>query len=432
MVQLLVLSKCLERGSVAFLESNGLDKTYFTDYPQVFDFIFDYKRQYGKVPSIEIVSAKYPEFAYTTTNDSDEYLLRTIKEEHLFRVVEPIIKKSYGMLADDSIGALEYLRGNLAKLDFKGATQPVDLIKDADQRYNKVEFKLSNDEPNFIPTGLKELDKIIYGWSRGEELATIVGRTGQGKTWVLVMFLVNAWLQGANVGMYSGEMTSDRIGYRFDTLLKHFSNAQLVQGTLPKLGEYKEYIGKLKTNDNHFFVSTPITYGGKYASVSNLENFVDECHLDILGVDQYSLMRDERAGKYDKANDALEHISSDLFELSKRKGLPIIALSQSNREGDDKRDGPDTVNIYGSDAIGQNSTKIISIRQKGDGIEFSVKKNRDGDLGTKLTYTWDIDKGVMTYNPTIDDMGGKVGENGNGTDGKVGDYIPQGKEVPWK
>ncbi|MCK9320185.1 hypothetical protein, partial [Methanoculleus sp.] len=56
---------------------------------------------------------------------------------------------------------------------------------------------------------------------------------------------------------------------------------------------------------------------------------------------------------------------------------------------------------YGADAIAQNATKIITIRQTGAGFEMSIKKNRDDKIGDTLLYFWDIDCGTMKYIPNM-------------------------------
>ena len=109
-------------------------------------------------------------------------------------------------------------------------------------------------------------------------------------------------------------------------------------------------------------------------------------------------MQDDRGAR--NKTERLENIVQDLWDLSQELGIPIIALAQSNRDGAQKEDGPEAENISGSDAIGQFSSKIISIKQVDKGIAISVKKNRDNSVGQRLVYLWDIDTGKFTYVPS--------------------------------
>ena len=98
----------------------------------------------------------------------------------------------------------------------------------------------------YVKTGFAELDKLIGGWERQEELATIAARPGIGKSWVLLKCAIAALEQGLNVGIYSGEMSERKVGYRFDTLVSHISNYSISKGVVDIQNEYKNYIDSLK------------------------------------------------------------------------------------------------------------------------------------------------------------------------------------------
>ncbi len=400
MIELQVINKILLDGDLNFIRKNNITNDYFINFKTEFNFILNYYKKYGTVPTKETFIDNFPEFEFSSVRENEDYLRDKFKEEYLYNKSLPVLQKVSDLLKENSFEAFNYLKGKLPELMLGLDTEAVDLIKQADLRKDSLNNRAVLEDKNSIKTGLKELDDTLFGWMHGEELVTVFARTGEGKTWLLVWFLVNAWKQGYRVGMYSGEMSSERIGYRFDTILKHFSNNDLIKGTIINLNEYNNYINDLKNSDEKpFYIITPYDLGGR-ATVSQLESFIDTYHLDILGIDQYSLMKDERASRRNDTREELEHISSDLFELSIRKKIPIIALSQANRTGvrSEKDKGtPEIESIYGSDAIAQNSTKIISFRQKGTGIELSIKKNRDGRVGDTFTYSWDLDKGYIIF-----------------------------------
>lgn len=58
--------------------------------------------------------------------------------------------------------------------------QSVDLFHDT-SRYTTYTEKINNFDKYYVSTGFKELDEVIGGWDRQEELATIVARPGVGK-----------------------------------------------------------------------------------------------------------------------------------------------------------------------------------------------------------------------------------------------------------
>ena len=224
-------------------------------------------------------------------------------------------------------------------------------------------------------------------------------------SWLLLKFLAEAWKQGYRVGLYSGEMSHIKLGYRFDALFGHFSNRALVQGCQDGVNGYQEYIKNMCNMDNPFMIITQKEFGGR-PTVQQLRNFVEENNIQILGVDQLSLMDDGRATMRDPTRIRLSHISEDLFLLSTEYKIPILALAQANRDGinkDDQTQAPGLENIKESDDIAHNSSKCLGMRQSNFGLVLDVIKNREGKVGDKLLYSWDIDTGTFDYIPSAGD-----------------------------
>ena len=122
----------------------------------------------------------------------------------------------------------------------------------------------------------------------------------------------------------------------------------------------------------------------------------------MLAIDGITYMTDERYKRGDNKTTQLTNISEDLMQLSCELRIPILVVVQSNRGGVDK-DTPDLEDIRDSDGISHNATKVISLRQKGDGLIMHIKKNRDGRVGDKICYLWDIDTGTFNYVESLDE-----------------------------
>ena len=57
-----------------------------------------------------------------------------------------------------------------------------------------------------------------------------------------------------------------------------------------------------------------------------------------------------------------------------------------------------------SDGIAFNASKVISIRQlKNSVLRLEIKKQRNGKVGGKLDYAWDIDRGDFVFIPSSED-----------------------------
>src|SRR5699024_2253753 len=176
----------------------------------------------------------------------------------------------------------------------------------------------------------KELDEITYGWMK-EDLIIILGRTNEGKTWVLLFFLVSAWMAGIPVFLYCGEMSENLIGFRFDTLYKNFSNSKLMAGSSDlgdgkNVDEYYEYLSNQSTNE------TAQHLRGNRLTVPKLNQLIEQYKPGIVGIDQISLMDDVRRQSGDPKRIQYSNISEDLFLTSEKYGIPVLAPAQANRD----------------------------------------------------------------------------------------------------
>ena len=398
MVSLQILNKIISTKDISIITDNNLTIDYFLEYEDEYSFIKEHFDNYKNVPDTETFINKFPDFELLEVNESDRYLVDAIREEYLYSKSVPVIKKAAELLKSDSNEASRYLQSELVNLTPNYITPYVDIIH-SNSRVEMFEDKSNNKDKWFIPTGFEELDDIIYGWQCGEEFVVIFARTGIGKSWVLVKTVQHAWEIGKNVGYVSPEMSADKIGYRFDTLNNHFSNMALVRGDKSKVSidEYRQYNEKLAEHNNRILVSTPMDFN-KQVTVGKLRTFVQANNLDMLAIDGITYMTDERYKRGDNKTTSLTNISEDLMALSCELKIPILVVVQSNRGGTEK-DTPDLEDIRDSDGIAHNATKVISLNQKEEALVMKIKKNRDGKIGDKLTYLWDIDLGEFTWMP---------------------------------
>lgn len=398
MVSLQILNKIISTKDISIITDNNLTIDYFLEYEDEYSFIKEHFDNYKNVPDTETFINRFPDFELLEVNESDRYLVDAIREEYLYSKSVPVIKKAAELLKSDSNEASRYLQSELVNLTPNYTTPYVDIIH-SNSRVEMFEDKSNNKDKWFIPTGFEELDDIIYGWQCGEEFVVIFARTGIGKSWVLVKTVQHAWEIGKNVGYVSPEMSADKIGYRFDTLNNHFSNMALVRGDKSKVSidEYRQYNEKLAEHNNRILVSTPMDFN-KQVTVGKLRTFVQANNLDMLAIDGITYMTDERYKRGDNKTTSLTNISEDLMALSCELKIPILVVVQSNRGGTEK-DTPDLEDIRDSDGIAHNATKVISLNQKEEALVMKIKKNRDGKIGDKLTYLWDIDLGEFTWMP---------------------------------
>jgi replicative DNA helicase len=399
-----IINKVLATQDASIIKDNFLDVEYFIGYEEEYSYIMEHLEQYHNVPDKATFFAKFDTLEPIDVTESDRYLVDTIREEHLYWKSVPIIQKSAELLQTDANEAARYMLSQMQNLKPDYSISAKDIIKSAPERLATFESKADGTHPWYFSTGFEELDSVIHGWARGEELVVIFARTGQGKSWVLAKSLSHIWNLGFRVGYVSPEMSPIKLGYRVDTLLGGFSNKALVWGDPGDLSvdDYRNHINTLSQKDG-FFVAQPSDFNKKI-TVSKLKAFCCKNKLDVLGVDGISYMTDERAQRGDNKTTMLTNISEDLMALSIELEIPILVVVQSNREGVRQDEGtPDLENIRDSDGIAQNATKVLALRQAGGSLEIGIKKHRDGITGGKINYYWDINYGQFTYVPAEED-----------------------------
>lgn len=405
-VQIQILSKVITSNDYSIIENNLLTEDYFDGFKDEYNFIKNHLDTYGNVPDKVTFLAKFPTFEFTEVAETDKYLVDTIREEKLFSTLVPVIQKAAQVCESDSNEAVKYLLGAVKELQPNYNLGGVDIISQATQRFDEYLQRKEHQDTSFFTCGFEELDDITHGIQRGEELYVIFARTNQGKSWIVEKMCTHVWQLGFNVGYISPEMTSNSIGFRFDTLVKNFSNKALMWGKGDINDEdYKQHIEELKTKTNKFLVATPTDFNKKI-TVTKVKNWVEQYKLDMVAIDGITYMTDERYRRGDNKTTSLTNISEDLMNLSVEMGIPILVVVQANREGLKDNDGaPELENIRDSDGISHNASKVLSIKQIKDSnvVELCIKKQRFGPVNQSVKYQWNIDKGEFIYIPTYDD-----------------------------
>ena len=413
MVQLQVINKILNDKDSSIITLNNLNADYFPEYSSEFYFIKEHLDKYGCLPDKETFLSKFEDFEMIEVNEPTSYLLSELYNDktrrdlvNSYNQLRPLLMSGDKEAVDR---ALMLVKEAAEKSSEAVSLNCVNLFEDT-SRYDAYLEKAENHDKYFITTGFNELDKIIGGWDVKEELATIVARTGIGKSWFLIKSATAAALQGKRVGIYSGEMSVDKVGYRADTLIGHISNGALVHGGVSVKNEYKKFLDDMKSKNLTLYVLTPKDINGA-AGVSALRAFIEKYDLDVLYIDQHSLLADDRKAKNPVEKAA--NISTDLKLLQTIKQIPIISVCQQNRSVAEGKDF-DTTQLAQSDKIGQDATVIIFIERKADLFKLHLVKSRDTGNGDVLSYKVDLNTGSFIYIPENEDGSNTTEESNSG------------------
>lgn len=413
MIQLQFLNRILATKDYSLIQLNNLDESYFSQYPKEFKFIQTHYNAYDKVPDLETFLGVFNNFEVINVEETNEYLVNALLEEYKSREMIKTMNSIRDCLNAGSVDkATEIYKESLERLNKVGiVVKPVNLVTDI-HRYDEYVEKIHDYDKYYLSTGLKEVDTILGGgFDRKEELVVIVARPGVGKSWLGLKFACEAAIKGLKVGFYSGEMTDSKVGTRFDTIVGHINNGGITHGNISFQAEYKEYLDKLTAGDivkGEFKVITPSMFNG-YATVNDLKNFVEKENLDMLVVDQLSLLEDKKGRT---AKEKTSNIMIELKRLQTTKKIPIIAISQQNRTKNENNE-LDLTQIANADEVGQFATIAIFVEKKDNIFTLWFTKVRDGSSEKKISYNIDLNRGQWIYIPDEKDA---VKGNGSSID----------------
>ena len=404
LTQLQIINLILATHDFSFVMENNLSSEYFPDLKKEFVFINKHYLTYGQVPDQATFLKQFPEFEVLEVNESKDYLLNELYREHNEKFLVTTFNKIRGLLMDGKTDeAMTLLTNSSNEASSNRKMDAVDILSDT-SRYDSYIEKCHDFNKYYVTTGFRELDLTLGGGiDRQNSYFVISARAGIGKTLIMVKFAAAAVEAGLKVGMYEGEMTVDKIAGRYDTLVSHISNSAITHGNIRVSNIYKNYLDNLesKNKKGKFYILTRDMVNDNKVTVSTLRSFVEKYDLDILFVDQLSLLDTE--SHYRQSYEQMAEISKALKNLQVQKRIPIVVASQQNRSSLESGELAGTQNLSLSDRIGQDATEVIFLSKDESLMKINIAKARDGYVKNLLTYEVDFDKGVFNYIPDEDE-----------------------------
>ena len=311
------------------------------------------------------------------------------------QMIQNIVYSREDAPVDDIMSRVQHMIFELGKQHDKNAA--LIHIKDpANDAFRRIE-SLYND-PNQsnitgIPTGFADLDDMTSGFQRSD-LVIIAGRPSMGKT-ALAMNIAEfaAIEEKLKVAIFSLEMPAIQLSMRSLSSLSSVNSNQIRKGAL---GEGHEGMANWERLSHalNLLSEAPIyidaTPGISPLQISSISRRMKrEQGLDLIVVDYLQLLQ----MKDDSSNRATElsNITRELKFLAKELDVPVIALSQLNREVEGRPNKrPLMSDLRESGAIEQDADLILFVYRdemytpdsKDYGTaEIIIAKHRNGDTG---------------------------------------------------
>lgn len=279
-----------------------------------------------------------------------------IKEKYLLReyirISYEIIDKSY---QEDISDVIEHAEGSLFRLsDFTQSKEPRQISNCIDELLADVE-KIYTKEKSLIgiPSGYTSIDRKTGGWQPGN-LIIIAGRPSMGKTALALALCQNSAKLNNPVGLFSLEMSDSEIAARFLSSVSGYTNVQIRNADI-NLDDLA-----LKSND---IAGLPIVIDDTpelslMEMRSKVKKMILKFGVSLVIVDYLQLMTAEAGNREQE----VATISRGLKAIAKEFDIPVIALSQLNREVENRADKrPRLADLRESGAIEQDADIVCFI-----------------------------------------------------------------------
>lgn len=410
-----ILNKIISNKDYSIIADNNLTKEYFPQFESEYSFIVNHYNKYNQVPDIETFVKAFPNFDVINVTESTEYLISELYREKNENYLAATFNKIRDLLMKgETEKAMETFSSSAEGLSERVRLEAVDILDDI-SRYDIYLDKTKDFSKYYVTTGFKELDESLGGGiDRRNAYFVVSARAGYGKTLVMIKMAAAAAEKGLRVGFYEGEMSVEKIGNRLDTIISHISNSAINHGRIEVKNEYKLFLDSLKgSHKGNLYVLTRDMVPDNRMTVNVLKTFVDKYNLDILFVDQISLLDDSHYAK--QTFDQAANISKDLKNLQVQKHIPIVLASQQNRASIEEGKFAGTQNLSLSDRIGQDATDVVFLTKEDDIMTFNIAKARDGCKQNVLTYLVNFNECTWEYIPQENDKLQVYEETSKGT-----------------
>ena len=248
----------------------------------------------------------------------------------------------------------------------KDYTQIDPVIKEACQMINDAAKR--PDGLSGISSGFHDLDKITSGW-QNSDLIIIAARPAMGKTAFALSMAKNIAIdQGIPMALFSLEMSNVQLMNRVITNVCEIESEKLRNGQLqPYEWGQLDYNTKKLYGKPLYLDDTPGL--SIYELSTKARRLVREHNVKILMIDYLQLMT-ASGNRFGSRQEEVSIISRSLKGLAKKLNIPIIALSQLNRNVEQRQqqegqDGkrPQLSDLRESGAIEQDADIVCFIHR---------------------------------------------------------------------
>lgn len=234
-----------------------------------------------------------------------------------------------------------------------------------------------------LATGVRDFDRMTHGL-KGGQMIVLAGRPGGGKTSLAMNIADNVAVdQKQPVGIFSLEMTAKELVMRLVSARSRIDSGDIEDGRLFEENKPAMFMAmrQIQTAPFHICDKGGLTVAQLGARARRM---AIHHKIKLLVVDYLQLMQSRLK---ENGNARVTEISNGLKTLAKDLDIPILVLSQLNRDSEKENRKPRLSDLRESGSIEQDADMVLMLSPDGqptDGkqkVDVLIPKHRSGPVG---------------------------------------------------
>ena len=237
-----------------------------------------------------------------------------------------------------------------------------------------------------------DLDNVLLGF-HGGDIIVLAARTSIGKTAFALNMAENIAVNGDTVIFFSCEMSGNQIVKRMMSSLGGIDHKRLVNGNL---GDKKVFDSMMSASsrimESKLYIDD--TPNISFAELRAKSRIMKRKGAKIIFIDYLTLIKygNVKTPRFERVGELVREIKA----LARELDVPIIVLSQLNRDAEESR--PTLAGLRQSGEIEEHADVILFLhRERGEALtDLIVAKHRNGMTGDVPLY---FDEGTVRFRP---------------------------------